>query len=158
MKSKLVVEVSWILGAMLLTLIAGASFFGNTLLNGYSIELQLHDSFIVFTKVEFLIVIFIFLWVCLCLMRMIYRRSNRTEGIVAAISLTLVLISLISYWNENYYSVNDSGYHVINDRTQMERISKFILIHWGLSIVIIGVILNIVTAGFKTMILTRKSE
>lgn|GEM_PF-5331114 len=132
--------------------------FGRNLFNGRLLDLQLHDTYIVFPKTLFMAGVFILLLGGMYLNRRIYfKLNNRTLSILLAIILTFFLYVLISYWDWNYGYLKDSGYYLFDESSQTEKISEFLITHWVLTIVILVTSVTIATTGYK-IIERKKTE
>jgi hypothetical protein len=150
MKTRFREELYWLLGTMSLTLVIGLLFFGRNLFNGRLLDLQLHDTYIIFPKSFFMAGVFIFLLTGTYLNRGIYRKLNkRSVSILLTIILALLLFVLISYWDFNYGYLQDAGYYLFDERSQTERISDFLMTHWSLIIIILVTSVTIFTTGYK---------
>lgn len=150
MSTKLRRELYWIIGTILSTLIIGLLIFGDRLFNGRALDLQVHDSYFIFPKILFLTAIFIVLLLGMYLNRGIYNKlNNRVANIVLAIVLTFICFGLKRYWDWIYGYVKDSGYYMLDERSQSEMVSEFTMTHWILAIIIPMIMLTIITTGYK---------
>jgi hypothetical protein len=95
MNSKTKKELYWIEGILLATFITGALVFGDALWDGRPIDIQLHDTYFVFTKTLFLVVVFIVLFVIVYGCRAVFSSSSIILKIVMGILVVIVIGTLI---------------------------------------------------------------
>src|SRR5690606_34061399 len=149
--TRLTKEIIWILGTMFIAFIIGLLCFGDTLFNGRPLDLQIHDTYYIFPKTFYLIIIWITIILATYIIRGLYRKSNnRLVNIIITVILTLILLTILPYYNWVYGYTKDSGYYFHNQDGQTDRISDFVITHWYLTVLIGLIGLTIATIVYKT--------
>ncbi len=93
MKARLIKELYWILGTIILFILTGLILFGKALFNGRSIEIQLHDTYFVFAKSFLLTIIFIGFLTTNYLIKVLYYKGN--DAILNSILVLLLMILFV---------------------------------------------------------------
>ena len=152
MKTRVFKEIFWILGATLTTLIIGYILFDDKLFNGRLLDLQVHDTYYIFPKTFFLVLIGLTLLISIYLIRGLYWKSNkRFVNVVLTLILAIILYDLLHYASWLYGYVKDSGFYVYDEASQTEKISQFLLTYWYLTIINSILILTLTTTIYKTI-------
>jgi hypothetical protein len=109
MKISVTKEIYWTVGTAIVTGIIGLLLFNGRLWGGQPIEVQLHDTYLVFSKQSMLAIIFLILLTGCYLTRTIYYKLD--NKIVIGL-LTFLLVALL-IWQFVYLEfVNGLEYHI----------------------------------------------
>lgn len=154
MKMNLQRELYWLLGGVGLTGMIGLWIFGGKILDGIPVDIQLHDTYYVFTKSHVLTVILLLLLTTTYLTRVIYYKLNNkiVNGILTFLLLIALVVQLI---NLNWVIGLEAHARILYSRemdeeVQMKVIAGFKIIKgivWAL-LIITGTLLT--TAVYKT--------
>lgn len=109
MKAKLIREIYWVLGIVIFTGLIGFWIFGKAIFDSTQVDIQLHDTYYVFSKTLLLIAIFITLLTSAYLTRGIYfKLNNKIVNGILTILLLIILVGQII----NLDWVNGLEYHL----------------------------------------------
>ncbi len=155
MRARIISEIYWVLGTVILTGAIGLWIFGDQILDSTPVDIQLHDTYYVFPKTILLTVIFIGLLTTTYLTRGIYfKLNNKIINGILTILLLIILLGQIMYLD--WVNGLESHLRVLYSREmdkgiQANALSGFKVTKgtlWTL-IIITGTILA--TTGYKTI-------
>jgi hypothetical protein len=108
MKTRLLKECYWILGVIGITIITGVLIFDERLFSSDFIDVQIYDTYYVFPKSFFTLIIFLLLVITAITIRVINARlKSRVMAVVIALFL-MVIVGQLMYF---LYQVNEEENH-----------------------------------------------
>ncbi|MEN7548706.1 hypothetical protein AAG747_12350 [Rapidithrix thailandica] len=102
---KLLKELYWIAGGVVLTMLVGVLLFGTALFDGEPMEVQLQNTYFVFPKLLLIIILFGGLMIFTYLIRGIYfNLENRNVNMILTSIVLVLLVGLIKClsWIQGY--------------------------------------------------------
>ena len=159
MRARLIREIYWVFGTVILTGVIGLWIFGDQILDTRPIDIQVHDTYYVFPKTILLTVIFIGLLTTTYLVRGIYfKLNNKVINGILTILLSVILVGQIMYLD--WVSGLESHLRVLYSREMDKEIQANVLSGFKVTkgtlwtlIIITGT--TLATTGYKTFITKR---
>jgi hypothetical protein len=150
MRKNLTTEVFWLIGIAILTYWIAYSILGDRILNGKTLELQNHDTYIIVPKIPLLVLVFAVLLLIMYLFRWLHATAmNRTVIIFAITTTPIILILLFFRWLSSLEIIREMGQSSVVDLGDINRVQMTLFSHALLTLTLGLLTLFEMTMGYK---------